>query len=139
FRPYNPVLEGRIIERSSKYSDLVRTTQYCQTGSHRMTTPEMEPNAPPSAENFHSHALQRIHRLMVVIGVAALIASFPLFGWRTTLGFAIGAAVSGVNFYWLRKVVAGMAAAAVCSGKAPSSRGVVRRFLLRYFLMAIAA
>jgi ATP synthase I subunit len=76
---------------------------------------------------------------MVVIAVAALIASFPQFGWRTTLGFAIGAAVSGVNFYWLQKVVAGMAAAAVSSGKAPSSRGVVRRFLLRYFLMAIAA
>lgn len=99
----------------------------------------MNDTAPQASDEFHSHALQRIHRFMVVIGVAALVASVPLFGWRTTLGFAIGAAVSGVNFYWLRKVVAGMAAAAVSSGKAPSSRGVVRRFLLRYFLMAIAA
>ena len=99
----------------------------------------MTDTAQQASEDLHSHALQRIHRFMVVIGMAALIASFPLFGWRTTLGFGIGAAVSSINFYWLKKVVAGMAAAAVSSGKAPSSRGVVRRFLLRYFLMALAA
>lgn len=99
----------------------------------------MNDTAQQASDEFHSRALLRIHRLMLVLGTAALITSFLMFGWRIALGFAVGAAVSGLNFYWLKKVVAGMASAAVSTGQAPSSRAVVHRFLLRYFLMALAA
>jgi hypothetical protein len=89
--------------------------------------------------DFYSRALDRIHKFMLVLGAAALGIGTVVFGWRIGLGFAVGGAVSFLNFYWLKKVVAGVAAATVESGTPASSRGIVHRFLLRYFLMAIAA
>ena len=93
----------------------------------------------PAPDDFYSRALERIHKFMLVLGAAALITATTMFGWRIGLGFAVGGAVSFLNFYWLKKVVAGVAAATIESGTPASSRGVVHRFLLRYFLMAIAA
>jgi hypothetical protein len=95
--------------------------------------------APQVPDDFYSRALERIHKLMLVLGAAALITATTMFGWRIGLGFAVGGAVSFLNFYWLKKVVAGVAAATIQSGTPASSRGIVHRFLLRYFLMAIAA
>lgn len=92
-----------------------------------------------ASDDFYSRALERIHKFMLVLGAAALITATTMFGWRIGLGFAVGGAVSFLNFYWLKKVVAGVAAATIESGTPASSRGVVHRFLLRYFLMAIAA
>jgi len=76
---------------------------------------------------------------MVVIGVAALATGWVFFGWRKALGFALGASIAYVNFRWLEQVVAGIADLTIQSGTPASSRGVVHRFLLRYFLMAIIA
>jgi ATP synthase I chain len=96
-------------------------------------------DAAPAESDFHIHALDRINKFMLVLGAAALITAFTMFGWRTAVGFALGAAVAFLNFYWLKKVVAGVAAAAERTGPTVSSRRVVQRFLLRYFLMAVAA
>jgi len=74
-----------------------------------------------------------------VLGMAAVITGTVMFGWRIGVGFAVGAGVSFLNFYWLKKVFAGVAAATVESGNPASSRWVVHRFILRYFLMAMAA
>ena len=76
---------------------------------------------------------------MLVLGAAALITGFIFWGWRIALGFALGAAIAYLNFHWLKKVVAGLADLTIGSGTPASSRGVVHRFLLRYFLMAIVA
>lgn len=76
---------------------------------------------------------------MIAVGIAGLVTAFTYFGWRIGLGFTLGALISYVNFYWLKKVVAGIADLTVASGTAASSRGVVIRFLLRYFLMALVA
>ena len=97
-----------------------------------------EDTAQPEID-FYSRALDRIHKFMLVLGAAALVVGTAVFGWRIGLGFGVGGAVSFLNFYWLKKVVAGVAAATVESGTPASSRGIVHRFLLRYFLMAIAA
>ncbi len=99
----------------------------------------MRDESPDTSNDFYSHALDRIHKFMLALGVAALVVGTAVFGWRIGLGFAVGGAVSFLNFYWLKKVVAGVAAATVQSGTPASSRGIVHRFLLRYFLMAIAA
>jgi len=96
-------------------------------------------DATQAKTEFHSDALKRISRLMLVLGAAAVITALSMFGWRIGVGFAVGAGVSFLNFYWLKKVVAGVAAAAAHTGTAVSSRRVVQRFLLRYFLMAVAA
>ncbi len=76
---------------------------------------------------------------MIIIGVAALVTAWAYFGWRTGLGFALGCCVAYANFSWLKKVVAGIAELTIQSGNPASSRGIVYRFLLRYFLMAVVA
>ena len=95
--------------------------------------------APQSNDDFYSRALERIHKFMLAIGLAAVVTAAAAFGWHIGVGFAVGGAVSFLNFYWLKKVVAGVAAATIESGNPASGRGVVHRFLLRYFLMALAA
>ena len=90
-------------------------------------------------ETFHSDALDRIRKFMLVFGFAALITAFTFLGWRIGIGFALGASIAYLNFHWLKKVVSGIADLTIASGTAPSSRGVVHRFVLRYFLMAFVA
>ena len=76
---------------------------------------------------------------MIVLGFAGLASSSVLVGWRIGLGFAIGAAIGLLNFYWLKKVVAGIGELAGRSESRVSTGGIIIRFLFRYFLMAIAA
>jgi len=97
-------------------------------------------SAPTTAsEDFYSRALERMQRMMVVIGLAAVATAWSHFGWRVGLGFALGGAIAYLNFHWLKKVVAGIAELTIQSGTPASSRGIVHRFLLRYFLMALVA
>ena len=76
---------------------------------------------------------------MVVIGIAALVTACIYWGWRIGLGFALGGGIAYLNFCWLEKVVAGLADLTIQSGTPASSRGIVHRLLLRYFLMAFIA
>jgi hypothetical protein len=99
----------------------------------------MNPPTKSVSDDFYSRALERIQTFMVVLGIAALITTCIFLGWRIGLGFALGATIAYLNFYWLKKVVAGLAELTIGSGTPASSRGVVHRFLLRYFLMAIIA
>src|ERR1700692_3080455 len=99
----------------------------------------MPPQPPPAGDDFYSRALERIQTFMLVLGTAALITACIFFGWRIGMGFALGATIAYLNFHWLKKVVTGLADLTIGSGTPTSSRGVVHRFLLRYFLMAIVA
>ncbi len=92
-----------------------------------------------TGEDFYSRAAERIQKFMLVIGVAAVATAFTYFGWRTGIGLLLGSSIACLNFHWLKKVVAGLADLTISSGTAASSRGVVHRFLLRYFLMALVA
>jgi hypothetical protein len=95
--------------------------------------------AQSASDDFYDRALERIQTLMLVLGIAALITACIFFGWRVGLGFALGGTIAYLNFHWLKKVVAGLAELTIGSGTPASSRAVVHRFLLRYFLMAIVA
>ena len=53
--------------------------------------------------------------------------------------WTIGCAIAFVNFHWLKRVVSALADRATASGERQSSKGVVLRFLLRYFLIALVA
>jgi ATP synthase I chain len=92
-----------------------------------------------TADDFYARALDRIQRVMFVLGAAGVFTSATFFGWRAGLGFALGGAIACLNFHWLKKVVSGLADLTIQSGTAASSRGIVHRFLLRYFLMALVA
>jgi hypothetical protein len=97
-----------------------------------MTTEDSAP-----AGDFYAHTIERVQRMMIVIGAAALVTAQIYFGWRIALGVALGAILGYTNFRWLRKVVAGLADLAAQSGTPASTRGTVMRFLVRYFLMAL--
>ena len=90
-------------------------------------------------DDFYAKALERIPRIMLVLGLAALITGVTFFGWRIAAGFAVGGSVAFLNFHWLKKVVIDLAEVTIQSGNPASSRGIVRRFLLRYSLMALVA
>ena len=92
-----------------------------------------------SNDDFYARALERIPRIMFVLGLAALITACTFFGWRIGAGFALGGIVAFLNFLWLRKVVGDLAEVTIRSGEPSSGRGIVQRFLLRYFLMALVA
>jgi ATP synthase I subunit len=76
---------------------------------------------------------------MIILGTAGLIPTGVLGGWRIGVGFAIGAVVAYLNFYWLERGVAGLVQLTIQRGAPAPSAPVVRRFLLRYFLMALVA
>ena len=95
--------------------------------------------SPTKSDHFYDRSLERIQTFMLVLGTAALITACIFFGWHIGLGFALGATIAYLNFHWLKKVVAGLAELTIGTGTPASSRGVVHRFLLRYFLMAIIA
>jgi hypothetical protein len=87
-------------------------------------------------DDFFSRALGRTQRIMFVLGIAGFVIAFVVFGWRIGVGFAVGAVVAYVNFYWLEKIVAGVAEST--SGTASASK-VTRKFVIRYALMALVA
>jgi hypothetical protein len=93
----------------------------------------------PSSDDFYFRTLHRIQRLMMMLGIAALTTAWAIFGWRLGLGFALGGAIAFLNFYWLQKVVGGIGDLTANAGSPISTKGIVVRFLLRYFLMAIVA
>jgi ATP synthase I chain len=99
------------------------------------------PNYPitQSPADFYSGAYARIVRFMLGLGVAATIAVVARFGVVVAGGFVLGCAIALVNFHWLKRVVSALADRATAMGERQSSKGVVLRFLLRYFLIAIGA
>jgi hypothetical protein len=92
-----------------------------------------------SPDDFYSGAYERIVRFMLGLGIVATIAVLLRFGPTVAAGFVVGCALALVNFYWLKRVVNSLADRATASGERQSSKGVVLRFLLRYFLIALGA
>lgn len=98
-----------------------------------------EPTIPPQMESFYSGAYARIVRFMLALGAVAATAVLVRFGVAVAAGFVVGCAIAFVNFHWLKRVVSALADRATATGERQSSKGVVLRFLLRYFLIALAA
>jgi hypothetical protein len=92
-----------------------------------------------SPDDFYSGAYARILRFMAGLGIVATIAVLMRFGTIVAGGFVVGCAIAVLNFHWLKRVVSALADRATATGERQSSKGVVLRFLLRYFLIALAA
>jgi ATP synthase I subunit len=95
--------------------------------------------SPAESEAFYSGALERIRWYMIVVAAVATIAALLRFGALPALGVALGSAIAYLNFHWLKRVVTAMAERITSTGKTQSGKGIVFRFLLRYFLMGLAA
>jgi hypothetical protein len=77
-------------------------------------------------------AAWRIGRIMMVIGSLGTCVALAARGWQWGAGFLLGAAISGLNFHWLYKLVAGLG-----TGDPPRHRGVVLGF--RYLILGAGA
>ena len=56
-------------------------------------------------EEFYERVTSRIFKVALVIAGGGTIAALALRGWRTGAGFALGAAISWINFRWLKHAV----------------------------------
>jgi len=88
---------------------------------------------------FYGRALDRIHRIMVALGLVASFATWIGFGYRAAIGVLLGCSIAYLNFYWLKSGVSGLADRVTNTGKPQSGKGIVARFLLRYGLLGAAA
>jgi len=103
---------------------------------------EREGNAGSEATNageFYSGALRRISRCMLALAVIGGALAWSWWGWRIALGFICGCAIAYLNFHWLERVVTALADRVTSTGQRQSGKGIVLRFLLRYFLMGLGA
>ena len=91
------------------------------------------------SEHFYSGAYSRIVRFMLVAGAAAAVVVLVRWGAMVAIGFMLGCGIAFLNFYWLKRVVSALADKVMTSGTPQSSAGIVMRFLLRYFLIALGA
>ena len=98
-----------------------------------VTAPEI------AAERITAGAIPRMLRIMAVASFALLLPIYWFYGWQGTLGMALGAAVSYLNF---RTLVSGVEALGDrIVNRQSKERGwlIVLRFLWRYALVGIVA
>ena len=59
-------------------------------------------------DEFYERETSRIFRVTLAIAAAGTMAALAWRGWRVGAGFALGAAISWVNFRWLKHAVDGL-------------------------------
>jgi hypothetical protein len=100
-------------------------------------------NPEDEANEFYSGAQSRIVRMMIAIACLLTVAIWIRAGYRLGLGFAVGCAIAGLNFYWLTRAVNAFAdrvTGTLDTGQHPAkSGGSAGRFVLRFSLMALVA
>ena len=93
----------------------------------------------PEAERFYEGAYGRLNRIMVVAGSLASVAAYVRFGWRMGAGVAVGCALAGVNFLWMKRAIISFAGRLASPQTADSVKGSATRFAARYGVIAAVA
>lgn len=95
-----------------------------------------------AASDFYAAAERRIWRFQLALGVLGTAGAGWLAGWGGAAGFATGAAVSSLNFLWLKQAVDAVTEKAVGAETLPTRkkrRALVWKFVGRYLLIGAAA
>ena len=103
-----------------------------------MTNPP-NPDAGSQLDSFYAHAVPRMLRTMLVVGVLLLVPVFWLYGWTGAIGVAAGSAISYINFRTLISGVEALGDRIVNRQSKERGWAIVLRFLVRYGLVGIAA
>jgi len=93
-------------------------------------------------DNFYAAAERRIEYLTVGIGIVGAAAVAIHWGIKSGLGLAIGAALSWINFRWMRQGVTTLAVLSTAQEGAHKARVPKRiyfKFLGRYILVIAGA
>jgi len=97
------------------------------------------PDASPEFDSFYAHAIPRMLRTMLVVGVLLLGPVYWYYGWAGAIGVAAGSAVSYINFRTLVRGVEALGDRIVNQRSTERGWAVVARFLVRYGLVGIGA
>ena len=103
-----------------------------------MTNPP-NPDAGSQLDSFYAHAVPRMLRTMLVVGVLLLVPVFWLYGWTGAIGVAAGSAISYINFRTLISGVEALGDRIVNRHSKERGWAIILRFLVRYGLVGIAA
>lgn len=93
-------------------------------------------------EQFYAAAERRIEYLTLAVGAAGAAAALAFAGSRFALGVSVGAALSWVNYRWMRQGIHALARISIVQAGAAQprvSKSVYAKFLGRYALMMIGA
>jgi hypothetical protein len=91
---------------------------------------------------FYAAAERRIEYLTLAIGAIATIAAALIWSWRVSAGVASGAALSWINYRWLKQGVGTLTRLSTAQAGAEKARvppSVYLKFLGRYALLIAAA
>jgi len=83
---------------------------------------------PTHDDAWFQRAASRIVKLMAVLAAAGTVAAFFWRGWLGSAGFAVGAAISWLNFRWLKQLTDAL-------GGPPLRRGRALFLGLRYLIL----
>ena len=93
----------------------------------------------PQAElNLLRGVDRRIYRAMTVLGTVGTLLCSLLGGLDWGAGFLIGAALSALNFHWMKTAVDVIAQAMSTGSASRGAAGAMARFLFRYALIGLA-
>ncbi len=98
--------------------------------------PQSDPSTNSLTDEFYAVAFKRIVKNMVLIAAVLILAAFIRFGYRVGVGFLIGCAIAGLNFYWIKRVV-GIFADRITQQQTTKPKGTTIRFALRYVFVAL--
>ncbi len=103
-----------------------------------LSSAELSP-ADQRLQAFNERALVRMFETMLVVSLLLIAPAFWMYRAAGAIGFAVGAAVSCINFRALERSVEGLAERIVNRQSHEKGGRIVLRFLVRYALVAIAA
>jgi len=91
---------------------------------------------------FYAASERRIEYLTIAIGALATIAATAMWNWRAGAAVASGAALSWINYRWLKQGVSTLARLSTAQAGTEKARvppSVYLKFLGRYALLIVAA
>jgi len=93
-------------------------------------------------ESFYTAAERRIEYFTIAIGAAGTIAAAIFWSRKAALGLAAGAALSWINYRWMKLGIGALARISAAQAGAEKPRvpvSVYLKFLGRYALLIVAA
>jgi len=94
----------------------------------------------PDPDSFYATAERRVEWLTAGLGAIGAAFAFVRWGWAWGAGVALGAAITWVNFRWLKLGVGALVNASIAQADAEHARipqGVYVKFFARYALLLV--
>lgn len=85
-----------------------------------------------SSDTFYEAGERRVEYLTLGLGAGGTVFAAVRWGWRAAAGLALGAALSWLNYRWLKQGVRALARLATAQADAPQVR-IPKRIYVKFF------